>query len=37
MFCLHVKYPLPPGNNPIAVNIIIIIIITKFLPHKLFE
>jgi len=20
MFCLHVKYPLPPGNNPIAVN-----------------
>jgi len=20
MFCLHVKYPLPPGDNPIAVN-----------------
>jgi len=20
MFCLHVKLPLPPGNNPIAVN-----------------
>jgi len=20
MFCLHVKQPLPPGNNPIAVN-----------------
>jgi len=20
IFCLHVKYPLPPGNNPIAVN-----------------
>ena len=20
MFCLHVKSPLPPGNNPIAVN-----------------
>ena len=20
MFCLHVKEPLPPGNNPIAVN-----------------
>jgi len=19
-FCIHVKYPLPPGNNPIAVN-----------------
>jgi len=25
MFCLHVKYPLPPGNNPIAVNKYIII------------
>ena len=20
MFCLHVKHPLPPGDNPIAVN-----------------
>jgi len=20
MFCLHAKQPLPPGNNPIAVN-----------------
>jgi len=20
MFCIHVKKPLPPGNNPIAVN-----------------
>ena len=20
MFCLHVKLPLPPGDNPIAVN-----------------
>jgi len=20
MFCMHVKLPLPPGNNPIAVN-----------------
>jgi len=27
MFCIHVKKPLPPGNNPIAVIIIIIIII----------
>jgi len=27
MFCLHVKKPLPPGNNPIAVNKYIIIII----------
>ena len=25
MFCLHVKEPLPPGNNPIAVNKYIII------------
>jgi hypothetical protein len=25
MFCLHVKKPLPPGNNPIVVNKYIII------------
>jgi len=32
MFCLHVKKPLPPGNNPIEVNkyIIIIIIIRHY-------
>ena len=27
IFCIHVKQPLPLGDNPIAVNIIIIIII----------
>ena len=27
IFCIHVKQPLPPGDNRIAVNIIIIIII----------
>ena len=27
MFCIHVKLPLPPGNNSIAVNKYIIIII----------
>ena len=27
MFCLHVKWPLPPGDNPIVVYYIIIIII----------
>ena len=27
VFCIHVKEPLPPGDNPIAVYIIIIIII----------
>ena len=31
MFSVNVKYPLPPGDNPIAVIIIIIIIITKYL------
>ena len=30
MFCLHVKYPLPPGDNPIAVNKYIIIIINDY-------
>jgi len=27
IFCVHVKYPLPPGDNPIVVNKYIIIII----------
>ena len=27
MFCIHVKLPLPPGNNPIAVNKCIILYI----------
>jgi hypothetical protein len=27
MFCSDVKKPLPPGNNPIAINKYIIIII----------
>jgi len=31
MFCLHVKQPLPPGNNPIAINKFIIIIIILLL------
>jgi len=31
MFCLHAKWPLPPGDNPIAVNkYIIIILLYKF-------
>jgi len=29
MFCIHVKLPLLKGNNPIAVIIIIMIIITS--------
>jgi len=29
MFCIHVKQPLPPGNNPIAVNKYYYIIIWK--------
>jgi hypothetical protein len=36
MFCLRVKWPLPPGNNLIAVNkyIIIIIIILCSVEHE---
>ena len=37
MFYIHVKYPLPPGNNPIAAIIIIIIIIKTQLENSPLE